>query len=779
MSLRVSQSLRRAALRPNPSLLRTPIIAHRFQSTQQNKDLPILYSAHAKVVGARKGHVEAESLNVDLTMSKALGGPGDAGKTNPEEMFAAGYGACFQSAMNAVAAKDGITMPTAPEDSIVETTVHLVGDMKKLDMGLRVDMKISVRGLEKEQIEGIVEKTKKVCPYSRAIEGNVLTESQDLLVVALEVSSPAVGARPANSAATMSSQRAQIASAGEKCSYGAKQAYPAEYVKSLERQISRLQDEIASPRRNVVSPTSQQQTLSMVDAQSENERSNLTETATSDLEASVRVDTGQQVQGGRISDGSDLLSKEVGDKLIEAYYARVHPKHPFLPRKRVQSLHDARIELFPAHKTEGRTSKCDYATLQLVYAIGARYLQLSNDDDHYSSPKQHYACAMADADSIFVTGSLESLEAMLLLTIYQLRSPTGHGVWWMIETTMRYCIDNGLHRQATNLAPTLDERRKRIFWTAYMLEISVARTMGRPHSISDRDIDVALPANIDDELDTDGAILAAIAESNQHPSQITALTPAIHIFRLQQIDSKISYTVCRVDKDVSEIKPHKVTRLRQALEEWKAGIPQTDPENKPHPYLTTDYHMIQYHKAIILLNLPFLPTLTPQSPTFQEIVHSAGQVCSLSKRLHDQQTYISFSLLSLHANFVAGLVMVYCFCLDSSIFSPKFSSSVRACSTMLYIISERWPRAVQARNAFDRLVAATIESDHESNNGILRSEDDLHVSQDGFGADEPGQLEVWNSFESILGDHQIDLGTWMHDSIFDTMGTFQPMDWTE
>lgn len=160
---------------------------------------------------------------------------------------------------------------------------------------------------------------------------------------------------------------------------------------------------------------------------------------------------------------------------------------------------------------------------------------------------------------------------------------------------MRYCIDNGLHWQATNILPTFDERRKRIFWTTYMLERSVARAMGQSHSISDRDIDAALPTNIDVELDTDEAIFSAI-----------------HIFRLQQIDSKISYTVCRVDKDVSAIKPHKVARLRQSLEEWKAVIRQADPENKPHPYLTTYYHMIQYHKAIILLNLPFLPTLTPK-----------------------------------------------------------------------------------------------------------------------------------------------------------------------
>ncbi|KAM0083653.1 hypothetical protein ACKRZS_004105 [Fusarium odoratissimum] len=104
----------------------------------------------------------------------------------------------------------------------------------------------------------------------------------------------------------------------------------------------------------------------------------------------VRANTGQQPEGDRVSGGSDLPSKEVGDKLIEAYHARLHPKHPFLPSRRVRSLQEARFELIPAHKdvrSEGVRSGCDYATLQLVYAIGARYLQLSNDDDHYSSPK--------------------------------------------------------------------------------------------------------------------------------------------------------------------------------------------------------------------------------------------------------------------------------------------------------------------------------------------------------------------------------------------------------
>ena len=165
-SLRSFQPLARHALQATrPSL---PI--RRFLNTDT---APILYSAHAKVVGARTGHVDGDDLQVDLTMAKALGGTGDKGKTNPEELFAAGYGACFQSAMNASAIGMGIKMPENKEDSVVETTVHLVGDMKQLDMGIRVDMKVKIRGLSKEDITKVTNKAMEVCPYSRATRGNI------------------------------------------------------------------------------------------------------------------------------------------------------------------------------------------------------------------------------------------------------------------------------------------------------------------------------------------------------------------------------------------------------------------------------------------------------------------------------------------------------------------------------------------------------------------------------------------------------------------------------
>ncbi|KAF9872877.1 hypothetical protein CkaCkLH20_09740 [Colletotrichum karsti] len=157
---------------PLPRASLTPPPQKRLLNTDT---APVLYSARAKVVGARTGHVEGDDLHVDLTMAKALGGAGDKGKTNPEELFAAGYGACFQSAMNASAASMKIQMPKAPEDSVVDTTVHLVGDMKKLDMGIRVDMKVRVKGLSNDEVQKVVDKAKEVCPYSRATQGNVTT----------------------------------------------------------------------------------------------------------------------------------------------------------------------------------------------------------------------------------------------------------------------------------------------------------------------------------------------------------------------------------------------------------------------------------------------------------------------------------------------------------------------------------------------------------------------------------------------------------------------------
>ena len=97
------------------------------------------------------------------------------GKTNPEELFAACYGACFQGAMNVVAPALGVKMPSKPEGAVVHTTVHLVGYPKDRDWGLRVHMKVEAKGLSQDDLEKVIERAKEICPFARAIEGNVHT----------------------------------------------------------------------------------------------------------------------------------------------------------------------------------------------------------------------------------------------------------------------------------------------------------------------------------------------------------------------------------------------------------------------------------------------------------------------------------------------------------------------------------------------------------------------------------------------------------------------------
>jgi lipoyl-dependent peroxiredoxin len=129
----------------------------------------LLYTARATAVGGRDGHAESSdgSLHVKLARPRELGGSGGPG-TNPEQLFAAGYSACFISSMQFVATRDKVAFP--PELSI-EASVGL-GAIRN-GFALDATLKISAPGVPRTEIESLVEKAHLVCPYSNATRGNV------------------------------------------------------------------------------------------------------------------------------------------------------------------------------------------------------------------------------------------------------------------------------------------------------------------------------------------------------------------------------------------------------------------------------------------------------------------------------------------------------------------------------------------------------------------------------------------------------------------------------
>jgi Ohr subfamily peroxiredoxin len=131
-----------------------------------------LYTAHATSTGGRTGSTESSDGKVKLQLStpKELGGDSGPG-TNPEQLFASGYSACFIGAMKAVAAVQKIKLPA---DVSIKCDVS-IGPMsgKPGAFSIAVAMAVSVPGMDKAAAEALVKAAHEVCPYSNATRGNI------------------------------------------------------------------------------------------------------------------------------------------------------------------------------------------------------------------------------------------------------------------------------------------------------------------------------------------------------------------------------------------------------------------------------------------------------------------------------------------------------------------------------------------------------------------------------------------------------------------------------
>jgi Ohr subfamily peroxiredoxin len=129
----------------------------------------VLYTAQATATGGRDGKAVSSdgNLSVGLTVPKGLGGPGGAG-TNPEQLFAAGYAACFIGAMKFVAGQKKVALPA---DTSITSEVG-IGPIPT-GFGIQVTLNIATPGLDAAVANDVVQAAHIVCPYSNATRGNI------------------------------------------------------------------------------------------------------------------------------------------------------------------------------------------------------------------------------------------------------------------------------------------------------------------------------------------------------------------------------------------------------------------------------------------------------------------------------------------------------------------------------------------------------------------------------------------------------------------------------
>ncbi|MFC3126682.1 organic hydroperoxide resistance protein [Pseudoroseomonas globiformis] len=130
----------------------------------------VKYTTEATATGGREGAARTHdgALDVKLSTPKELGGAGGSGN-NPEQLFAAGYAACFLGAMKAAAAQEKLRVPN---DATVTAKVG-IGPRSEGGFGITADLTITLPGLERSQAEALVEKAHQICPYSNATRNNV------------------------------------------------------------------------------------------------------------------------------------------------------------------------------------------------------------------------------------------------------------------------------------------------------------------------------------------------------------------------------------------------------------------------------------------------------------------------------------------------------------------------------------------------------------------------------------------------------------------------------
>ena len=125
----------------------------------------VLYTARAHTTGGRDGASRSDDGRLDIKLSPP-GQPGNG--TNPEQLFASGYSACFMGAMKAVAGKVGVAVPA---DAAIDAEVDL--GPTSHGYGVAVRMAISLPGMDRDKAQALIDAAHQVCPYSNATRGNI------------------------------------------------------------------------------------------------------------------------------------------------------------------------------------------------------------------------------------------------------------------------------------------------------------------------------------------------------------------------------------------------------------------------------------------------------------------------------------------------------------------------------------------------------------------------------------------------------------------------------
>ncbi|KAE8155824.1 fungal-specific transcription factor domain-containing protein [Aspergillus tamarii] len=370
----------------------------------------------------------------------------------------------------------------------------------------------------------------------------------------------------------------------------------------------------------------------------------------------------------------------VGRQLLDAYFFNMHTRQPFINCAEILQLHSRRYDAPGA----GQLEQYGMFKLFMVYAIGAAMLQLTEQYES-TTASAYYATAMQYDSALRESLSIAGIEGRVLMVIYELRSSSSSSLWYNIGMAMRICIDLGMHREShyRTMKPLEAQLRRRLFWSVYVIERHVAWSLGRPFSIAEDEIDVQIPADIDDPTSRYAGVehtMGDLSSDIAHGANIPAIRRFIATVHLQRIMSRTHTKIYRVDRNTSALLPE-LPPLLASLEEYKRGLPPLQPGDN-------DFIQMHWNNCVRALLQPFLSILDPEDELIRTCLHVSGQMCQLFKR-SQQKGLSGYSFLLVNSVYMAGLTMCFCLFRSPRLWRTNVANDLRACSSAIFAMAER------------------------------------------------------------------------------------------
>ncbi|KAJ3540143.1 hypothetical protein NM208_g5198 [Fusarium decemcellulare] len=341
-------------------------------------------------------------------------------------------------------------------------------------------------------------------------------------------------------------------------------------------------------------------------------------------------------------------------RLVDFYFAHSHTLYPILKRSQVMDT----LEKVRGNP-QNLTTQCplDMFRIWMVLAIGSTaYSSVSVTEE--SESMVYYNKALQYSEQALGSDEMSALEVIMLQVSYSFFNQLGPNTWFLVGTAARLALGMGLHTSSTyeKLPVDVQQRRKRIFFSIYMMDRVVSIALGRPFALHDDDIDVSPFEDVDDEFITADGITP---QSSLQPS---VMAVPLHILKLRRIASKISRQIYGNVKNkpmTDEDRDKLISSLHQELLEWRRNMPFPLPDvNDGVPHLNTTWYDFNYytHLAMIYRPSPLCPVL--DSKRIKTLEMAASMSLRQAFSMHQQRRF-AYNWLNFLSLFTSTLSLVY------------------------------------------------------------------------------------------------------------------------